>query len=119
MLAKEKKINIFCFGFGQVAKSFINKVISENFKIYLSTTTTGKTCQKTFNGITYQNYFFKDDSYDNDLILKLREADCILVSIPPVNESDSVIKFFSSVLEVSKSKWITYLSATSVYGNHK
>ena len=33
-----KKINIFCFGFGRVAKSFINKVNLENHNIILHTT---------------------------------------------------------------------------------
>ena len=31
-----KNINIFCFVFGQVAKNFINKTISENYNINLS-----------------------------------------------------------------------------------
>jgi homoserine dehydrogenase len=44
-------INIFCFGFGQVAKSFLNKIKSENLKINLSTTSTGETCQKSINGV--------------------------------------------------------------------
>jgi len=42
-----------------------------------------------------------------------------LVSIPPENQGDLVIKNFSKFLEISKIKWITYLSATSVYGDHK
>ena len=33
-----KEINIFCFGFGQVAKSFIKKTYSENYEINLSVT---------------------------------------------------------------------------------
>ena len=31
-------LNIFCFGFGQVAKTFIQKLKLENFNINLSTT---------------------------------------------------------------------------------
>jgi len=42
-----------------------------------------------------------------------------LVSIPPKNEEDIVVKNFSKFLESSKVKWITYLSATNVYGDHK
>jgi len=112
-------VNIFCFGFGQVAKNFINKVKSENFKINLSTTSTSKTCKKNINGLDYENYFFNNESFDNKLIKKLKEADHILISIPPAKEIDLVIKNFSKVIENSKPKWITYLSATSVYGDHK
>ena len=53
------------------------------------------------------------------MITKLKEADHILVSIPPENQEDLVVKNFSKLLESSKIKWITYLSATSVYGDHK
>ena len=114
-----KNINIFCFGFGQVAKNFINKIKSENYNISLSTTSTSKTCQKSIYGLNYENYFFKDESYDNKIVEKLKKAEHILISIPPTKEFDPVIKNFSKVFESSKPKWITYLSATSVYGDHK
>ena len=114
-----RNINIFCFGFGQVAKYFINKIKSENYKINLSTTSTSKTSQKSFNGCNYENYFFKDESYDNKIVEKLKNADHILISIPPTKKFDLVIKNFSKIIENSNPKWITYLSATSVYGDHK
>ena len=50
---------------------------------------------------------------------ELKEADHILVSIPPEKKEDLVVKNFSKFIEDSKVKWITYLSATSVYGDHK
>ncbi len=49
----------------------------------------------------------------------MKQSDHILISIPPVNGNDLVIKNFSKIIEKCSSKWITYLSATSVYGNHK
>jgi nucleoside-diphosphate-sugar epimerase len=112
-------INIFCFGFGEVAKNFINKIRSENSKINLSITSTSKTCKKNINGFDYENYFFNNESYDDNLVRKLKEADHILVSIPPTNGIDIVIKNFSKTIKDCKVKWITYLSATSVYGDHK
>ena len=114
-----KKINIFCFGFGQVAKNFITKIKLEKYNINLTSTSRKGTSKKNFNGINYTNYLFNSDKYDKDLIPKLREADHILVSIPPKDNGDIVIKNFSKFLEDSKVKWITYLSATSVYGDHK
>jgi len=112
-------INIFCFGFGQVAKNFIGKLKSENFKINLSTTSTSKTCQKSINNVDYISYFLNYESYDDNLIKKLKEADHILISIPPIKGADLVLKNFSKIIEECKPKWITYLSATSVYGDHK
>ena len=113
-----RDINIFCFGFGQVAKNFITKINLENYNINLSTTSRSKSSKKIFDGIEYQSYLLKDENYDHTIISKIRESDHILVSIPPIKGSDIVIKLFSKFINNSKAKWITYLSATSVYGNH-
>ncbi len=114
-----KNINIFCFGFGQVAKNFIKKLSIEKYNINLSTTSRGKSSKKIFNNINYNSYLFSSKKFDKNLIIKLKEADHILVSIPPENQQDLVVKNFSKFIENSKVKWITYLSATSVYGDHK
>ena len=114
-----KDINIFCFGFGQVAKSFIKKLGIENYNINLSATSRSESSKKVFNGINYNSYLFNSDKFDQNLVVKLKEADHVLVSIPPENQEDLVVKNFSKFIESSKVKWITYLSATSVYGDHK
>ncbi|MDA8844836.1 oxidoreductase [Candidatus Pelagibacter bacterium] len=114
-----KDINIFCFGFGQVAKNFIKKLSVEQYNINLSATSRSESSKKTFNGINYNSYLFNSEKFDQNLVVKLKEADHILVSIPPENQEDLVIKNFYKFIENSKVKWITYLSATSIYGDHK
>ena len=114
-----KNINIFCFGFGQVAKNFIKKLSVEKYNINLSTTSRSESSKETFKGINYNSYLFNSEKFDQNLVVKLKEADHILVSIPPENQEDIVVKNFSKFIESSKVKWITYLSATSVYGDHK
>ena len=114
-----KDINIFCFGFGQVAKNFIKKLNTEQYNINLSATSRSESSKKIFNGINYNSYLFNSEKFDQNLVVKLNEADHILVSIPPENQEDLVIKNFSKFIESSKVKWITYLSATSIYGDHK
>ena len=114
-----KDINIFCFGFGQVAKNFIKKLNTEQYNINLSATSRSESSKKIFNGINYNSYLFNSEKFDQNLVIKLKEADHILVSIPPENQEDLVIKNFSKFIESSKVKWITYLSATSIYGDHK
>ena len=113
-----KKINIFCFGFGQVAKNFITKINSENLKINLTTTSRESSKQNNFNNINYKSFQFSENSFDQKLIKNLKSSDHILVSIAPSKGEDIVIKNFKNILEKSPTKWITYLSATSVYGNH-
>ena len=114
-----KDINIFCFGFGQVAKNFLKKLNIERYNINLSATSRSESSKKIFNGINYNSYLFDSEKFDQNLVVKLKEADHILVSIPPENQEDLVIKNFSKFIESSKVKWITYLSATSIYGDHK
>jgi len=114
-----EEINIFCFGFGQVAKNFVKKLSIEKYNINLSTTSRNKSSKETFKGINYNSYLFNSEKFDQNLLIKLKEADHILVSIPPENQEDIVVKNFSKFLDNSKIKWITYLSATSVYGDHK
>ena len=114
-----KQIKLFCFGFGQVAKNFVDKVKFENYNIDLSSTSRSKTTKESFKGINYKNFQFNNKKYDKNLITKLREADHILISIPPIEGEDLVVKNFSKYIENPKVKWITYLSATSIYGDHK
>jgi nucleoside-diphosphate-sugar epimerase len=113
-----KEIKIFCFGFGQTAKKFIKKIDSENLKINLTTTSREKSEKRSFGDLDYESFQFSENSFDHKLIENLKSSDHILSSIAPVNGEDIVIKNFQKNFEDSKIKWITYLSATSVYGNH-
>ena len=114
-----KKINIFCFGFGQVAKSFIKKTYSENYDINFSVTSRNKSQKKIFNGISYNSYFFTKNEFDKNLLVELKNSDHVLISIAPIEGEDIVINNFEKILLDSKPRWVTYLSATSVYGDHQ
>ena len=112
------KIKVFCFGFGQVAKYFVKKLIKENKALELSISSRKKSHTSKFEGINLNSYEFNDDIIDEKMITKIQDADFILVSIPPINDEDIVIKKFIETIKKTNTKWITYLSATSVYGNH-
>ena len=114
------KINIFCFGFGQVAECFINKIIQEKKDFDLTVTSRQETHQVEFNNIKIKSYQFTDDKFDRSITKKLEEANYILISIPPIDSKDIVVSFLNSYQKkLINCKWITYLSATSVYGDHK
>ena len=68
--------------------------------------------------MNFTSYKFENDKFDENINLKIKEADYILVSVPPISGEDIVIKNFKIPLKNIKAKWITYLSATSVYGDH-
>ena len=111
-------MKLFCFGYGQVAKHFVKKITKQNQNLELSVTSRQKTHKEVLDGIKFNSYEFENDNFDADINLKIKEADYILVSIPPISGEDIVIKNFKEQLKNTKAKWITYLSATSVYGDH-
>ncbi len=114
------KIKIFCFGFGQVAEGFINKLIKENEDFDLSITSRQETHQIELNNLKITSFEFNIKRFDNLIKTKLEEANFILISIPPVNGNDIVANFLENNFKIMKNcRWLTYLSATSVYGDHK
>ena len=96
-----EKINIFCLDFS------------------LTVTSRDKSNQKIFDGIKYDSFQFSQDEFDKKLIKNLESANYILTSVAPIKGEDIVIKNFQNMFRKNKTKWLTYLSATSVYGDHK
>ena len=111
-------MNIVCFGFGQVAKNFIKKLNNNGVSFKLTATSREESKNKKFENINYESFQLKENSFDKNFISRLENADHILLSIAPINGRDIVIKNFKKYLKIKKIKWITYLSATSVYGDH-
>ena len=95
------KTKIFCFGFGQVAESFINKLINEKKDFDLSVTSRQETHQIEFNNIKIKSYQFTDSKFDES-IKKIEEADYILVSIPPIDGKDIVVNYLDTNLKKKK-----------------
>jgi len=60
-----------------------------------------------------------NEKIDKNIPKKLNNSDHVLISIPPKDKIDLVLKYFSKEFLSQNIKWITYLSATSVYGDHK
>ncbi|MDA8764894.1 oxidoreductase, partial [Candidatus Pelagibacter bacterium] len=113
-----KTKNIICFGFGQVAKNFIKKLNDQDIPFKLTTTSREESTNKKFEKISYESFQFTEEGFDKNFISKFEEADHILLSIAPISGVDIVLKNLKKYFKSSKFKWITYLSATSVYGNH-
>ena len=114
------KLKVFCFGFGQVAEFFINKLIQEKKDFDLSITSRQETHQIEINNLKVSSFQFSHDKFDSSIKKQLEEANYILISIPPIEGRDIVANYLDkNLINIKNCKWITYLSATSVYGDHK
>ena len=113
------EINLFCFGFGQVAKKFIQKLLQNKIKVNLITTTRQKTSEVSYFDLKFKNFNFTEHNFDNDLPKEIKKFNHILVSTPPINQKDLFFELLNLNNQIiSDAKWITYLSSTSVYGDH-
>ena len=102
-------LNIFCFGFGQVAKNLIKKLNLENLNYNLTITSRKKTSKKMFDKINFNSLQFNGDNFDPKIIDELKKSTHILISTPPEAE-DGIIKNFAKTMESnSLLKWAGYL----------
>ena len=115
----KKKFKLFCFGFGQVANYFVRNLIKHNLKFDLIATNTSSTQINKINNLDYKSYYFCDSKFDKNLLKDLNTSDKVLISIPPKDDKDIVLKTFDENFKKNKFNWVTYLSATSVYGDKK
>ena len=115
----KKKFKLFCFGFGQVAKYFVRNLIKNNLNFDLITTNTKSTHLNKINNLNYKSYYFVDGEFDKNLLYDLSTSDKVLISIPPKDNKDIVLKTFDENFRKNTFDWVTYLSATSVYGDKK
>ena len=61
-----KKINIFCFGFGQVAKNFIYN-LNKTYDVNLAATSREKLKKKKFMELIILVFNLLDDSFDREI----------------------------------------------------
>ena len=96
------KVKIFCFGFGQVAENFVNKLILEKKIFDLTVTSRKETHSIKVNNFQFNSLMFNEETFDKQIIKKLEEANHILVSIPPIEGKDIVLKILSQTLNKLK-----------------
>jgi nucleoside-diphosphate-sugar epimerase len=102
--------HLLCFGFGYSAQAFVKRLDSHEWKI----SATGRNPE----GIAaIESQGFHGLLFDR----KMRVAPDVthlLISVPPDETGDPVLKLFSDELQRSRQlKWVGYLSTTAVYGN--
>ena len=91
-------------------------VMKTEFDFYATNTKNTKLL-KSFENFNFNHLNLKK-KFDNEIVQKLQDAKYILVSIPPKNKQEIVLKNFGKILFKIDFIKLIYLSATSVYGNH-
>ncbi|MDG7057575.1 MAG: SDR family oxidoreductase [Wolbachia endosymbiont of Penenirmus auritus] len=94
-------MHLFCFGYGYVARFLSKKLLNLGWKVSGTSRNRGIRSVSLFNYNEVSKDTFQDVTH-------------ILVSIPP--DGDDVLERYGHYFQ--NVKWLGYLSATSVYGDH-
>jgi len=97
-------MNLFCFGYGYCASEFAQQLDWQNIH------KTHRAKPFTFNTL---------QPLAADALKLLRQATHILISIPPDDAGDIVLRHHvNDIISNKNLQWVGYLSTTGVYGNH-
>jgi len=105
---------VFIFGYGYVAH-FLSEKIVANGNTVLATSRDSNKFKDQFEGLT----IIHPDKVNSKLNDYKDEITHLIVSVPPNELGDIFLKQYQDILlSMSNLKWIGYLSATNVYGDH-
>ena len=77
-------MKLFCFGFGQVAQSFVDHLLNCNVDLKLTTTSRKNTSELSFKNFKYFNYEFNENDFDKDLINPLQAVSYTHLTLPTI-----------------------------------
>jgi nucleoside-diphosphate-sugar epimerase len=104
--------HLFCFGLGYTARNVIKYLQGSPYYNWSYTGT------KRVTSLANENRNINLISFSENLIIPY-ETTHILISIPPYQHEDIVLKLFKQqILNLKNIEWIGYISSTGVYGNH-
>jgi nucleoside-diphosphate-sugar epimerase len=109
-------VNLFVFGLGYTAQQFI-QTHREGFTEVCGTVRSADKVRRLAEaGI--QACRFDGAGFDPQILEHLSRADALLISVPPTDETDPVLKHFHEAIAVApRLRWVGYLSTVGVYGN--
>ncbi|WP_114944523.1 SDR family oxidoreductase [Microvirga calopogonii] len=109
-------MNLFVFGLGYSVRQFIH-LHRERF-MAIGGTVRSPEKARAMEAEGLQAYVFDGAGYDPGIPYRIARADALLVSIPPLGETDPVLAHFSqAIASAPRLRWVGYLSTVGVYGN--
>jgi nucleoside-diphosphate-sugar epimerase len=106
-------MNLFAFGLGY---STLNWIDTGRFARIAGTVTTREKAE-ALRARGIEAFVLDGGDADPGFEPALRDADAVLVSIPPAEGGDPVLERFATVIARSRARWIGYLSTIGVYGD--
>jgi nucleoside-diphosphate-sugar epimerase len=107
-------MRLFIFGFGYSARHFVGRFGGA----FAHVAATVRDVAERDDRAGVEVHPFPNDRPDAALAARVREADVLLVSIPPGAAGDPVISAFADVLATGSGQKTIYLSTIGVYGDH-
>ncbi len=114
-MTDSRQRHLLCFGFGYCAKYLAEILLEQGFRVS-GTHRNMMDCENDRNlGIT--SYIF-DQDLPIENMWDINTVTHILISIPPQNSQDIVLKeHLADLKKMPKLEWVGYLSTTGVYGD--
>lgn len=110
--------HLFCFGMGFSARRLAERLASEGWRITGTATTADGVARMIAKG--YQGLLFDGSAPAPDAAAALASATHVVVSAPPDDAGDPVLRHHAGDLAAAPSlRWIGYLSTVGVYGDRK
>lgn len=106
-------MRLFILGLGYSARHFVRK-FGGSFS-HIAGTVRDPATRNDLDGI--EVHAFAGSSPARETVERVRDADVLLVSIPPGSSGDPALAAFGDVLATSRRK-VVYLSTIGVYGDH-
>ena len=107
-------MRLFILGLGYSTRHFVAR-FGGTFT-HIAGTVRDPAKRETIAGV--EAHPFSGSSPDRETIEQVRDADVLLVSIPPGSAGDPAIAAFAETLAAKRSQKVIYLSTIGVYGDH-
>jgi nucleoside-diphosphate-sugar epimerase len=107
-------MRLFILGLGYSARHFVAR-FGDAFT-HIAGTVRDPAKRETIAGV--ETHPFSGSGLDRETVEQVRDADVLLVSIPPGSHGDPAIAAFADTLTAKHNQKIIYLSTIGVYGDH-
>ncbi|MDP4022167.1 SDR family oxidoreductase [Methylobacterium sp. NEAU 140] len=109
-------MNLFVFGLGFTARRFADTERARFAQVRATVTEPDK-AERIAAETGFAMRAFGPDADDSRIAADLADTDALLVSAPPTEDGDGVLKTYAGVIAASRIGWIGYLSTIGVYGD--